>query len=44
MVDLYAGHKQEFRADKMAAQCSLSYAQGGLDHFAKRMKLDSILE
>jgi Zn-dependent protease with chaperone function len=35
---------QEFRADKMAAQCSASYARGGLDHFSKRMKIDSVLK
>ena len=39
-----AGKRQEFRADKTAAQCSSGYAQGGLDHFAKRVKLDSALE
>ena len=38
------GHRQEFGADKTAAQCSSGYAQGGLDHFAKRMKLDSALQ
>ena len=38
-----SGQRQELRADRMAAQCSGSYAQGALDHFAKRMKLDSIL-
>ncbi|CAI8044199.1 Transmembrane protein 177, partial [Geodia barretti] len=37
-------HRQEFRADKTAAQCSSGYAQGGLDHFAKRMKVDSALQ
>ena len=40
----HAGRWQEFRADKMAAQCSASYARGGLDHFSKRMKIDSVLK
>ena len=39
----HTGRWQEFRADKRAAQCSASYAQGGLDHFSKRMKIDSVL-
>ena len=39
-----SGHRQEFRADKTAAQCSGSYAEGGLDHFRKRIQLDSVLQ
>ena len=37
------GHWQEFRADRTAASCHRSYAQGGIELMKTHIVLDSLL-